>query len=39
MFHVRGSLRRLDRTARGLMVLSTAIWIAIVACGRWIAYL
>jgi hypothetical protein len=38
MFHVRGSLQRLDRTARGLMVLSTAIWIAIVACGRWIAY-
>ncbi|TNF59780.1 MAG: hypothetical protein EP306_10175 [Burkholderiales bacterium] len=38
-FHGRGSLDRLDRTARGLMLLSTLIWVLVVTCGRWIAYL
>ena len=38
-FHGRQSLDKLDLTARALMVVSTLIWIAIVACGRWIAYL
>lgn len=38
-FHGRGSLDRLDGTARGLMLLSTLIWILVVTCGRWIAYL
>lgn len=38
VFHARGSLRRLDRTARGLMLVSTLNWLAVVACGRWIAY-
>jgi hypothetical protein len=38
-FHGRGSLDRLDRTARGLMVLSTVTWVMVVTCGRWIAYL
>jgi len=38
-FHGRGSLERLDRTARGLMLLSTVIWVMVVTCGRWIAYL
>lgn len=37
-FHGRGSLRRLDRTARLQMLLSTAIWVGVVFCGRWIAY-
>ena len=37
-FHARGSLGRLDRTARALMVLSTCIWLGVITCGRWIAY-
>lgn len=37
-FHLRGSLERLDGTARAQMLLSTALWLAIIACGRWIAY-
>ena len=38
-FHARQSLEKLDFTARALMVVSMLIWIAVVACGRWIAYL
>lgn len=37
-FHGRGSLRRLDGLARVQMFASTAIWLAVLACGRWIAY-
>jgi hypothetical protein len=37
-FHAGGSLQRLDRVARLLMVSSTLIWLAVIACGRWIAY-
>ena len=37
-FHLRGSLRRLDSLARAQMLLSTGIWVAVVFCGRWIAY-
>jgi len=37
-FHLRGSLQRLDATARGIMVVSTLLWVGVVACGRWIAY-
>lgn len=37
-FHLRGSLQRLDATARGTMMVSTLLWVGIVACGRWIAY-
>ncbi|HZY19238.1 MAG TPA: hypothetical protein VFE82_12220 [Ramlibacter sp.] len=37
-FHLRGSLWKLDGPARAQMLVSTALWIAIVACGRWIAY-
>lgn len=37
-FHARGSLRLLDRTARMQMLLSTGVWLAVLACGRWIAY-
>lgn len=38
VFHVRGSLLKLDGAARLQMLLSTLIWLAVVACGRWIAY-
>ncbi len=37
-FHARGSLRLLDRSARVLMLLSTGLWLAVLACGRAIAY-
>jgi hypothetical protein len=37
-FHWRGSLRHVDRVARGQMLLSTGIWLAVVFCGRWLAY-
>lgn len=37
-FHARGSLSKLDDLARAQMLLSTAIWVAVVFCGRWIAY-
>jgi hypothetical protein len=38
-FHGRGSLHRLDALARVQMVLSTLIWLGVLGCGRWIAYL
>jgi hypothetical protein len=38
-FHARGSLRKLDAVARGQMLFSTVLWLAVIACGRWIAYL
>lgn len=37
-FHARGGLRLLDTTARVQMVMSTLLWLAVVAAGRWIAY-
>ena len=37
-FHARGSLARCDTGARLLMVSSTVLWLAVLACGRWIAY-
>lgn len=37
-FHLRGSLQRLDTTARALMLVSTGLWLAVITCGRWIAY-
>ncbi|SEA08451.1 hypothetical protein [Variovorax sp. YR216] len=37
-FHARGSLAKLDPLARIQMLSSTAIWLAVVFCGRWIAY-
>ncbi len=39
MFHARRSLVLLDGIARAQMVLSTLIWLAVITCGRWIAYL
>lgn len=37
-FHTRESLDKLDGLARAQMVISTALWLAIMVCGRWIAY-
>lgn len=37
-FHGRGSLARNDAFARVLLVVSTLLWLAVLACGRWIAY-
>lgn len=38
LFHGRGSLQKLDTTARALMAFSTLKWLAVLTCGRWIAY-
>ena len=37
-FHGRGSLTRGDFLARLQLVISSMIWLAVIACGRWIAY-
>ena len=37
-FHARGSLRRPDAVARALVATSTVLWLAVLGCGRWIAY-
>lgn len=37
-FHGRDSLHKLDGLARVQMLLSTLIWLAVLVCGRWIAY-
>ena len=37
-FHARGSLGKLDGMARAQMLVSTGLWLAVIACGRWIAY-
>ena len=37
-FHGRASLDKLDALTRWQMVLSTLIWLAVITCGRWIAY-
>lgn len=37
-FHARDSLERLDGLARAQTLASLLIWIAAIACGRWIAY-
>jgi hypothetical protein len=37
-FHGRGSLDKLDGMAKLQMLVSTALWIGVVSCGRWIAY-
>lgn len=38
-FHGRGGLARADRAARAQGLLSLGIWVAVIICGRWIAYL
>lgn len=37
-FHARGSLARADTVARLQAAFSTATWLAVIACGRAIAY-
>jgi hypothetical protein len=38
MFHARGGLHKLDATARLQTALSLGIWLAVITCGRFIAY-
>jgi hypothetical protein len=38
-FHARGSLARADAVARAQTVASLGLWLAVIICGRWIAYL
>ncbi len=38
VFHLRGGLRRLDRVARVQTALSLGLWLLVIACGRFIAY-
>jgi hypothetical protein len=37
-FHARKGLQLLDRTARVQTALSLGLWLAVIFCGRWIAY-
>ena len=37
-FHARDGLKLMDRTARVQTVLSMGLWLAVIICGRWIAY-
>ena len=39
LFHARGGVARLDRVARAQTALSLGLWIAVMICCRWIAYL
>jgi hypothetical protein len=38
LFHARDSLSKMDTPARVYMVISTVLWLSVMACGRWIAY-
>jgi hypothetical protein len=38
MFHARGGLQKLDRVARAQTALSLGLWLAVIICGRWLAY-
>ena len=38
MFHARGGLAQPDGVARAQTVLSLGLWLAVIICGRWIAY-
>jgi hypothetical protein len=38
-FHARGGIERPDRTSRALTALSLGLWLGVIICGRWIAYL
>lgn len=37
-FHLRGSLIKLDTAARLQTAASVGLWLAVMICGRWIAY-
>jgi hypothetical protein len=38
LFHARGGLTQADALAKAQTVLSVLVWLAVLACGRWIAY-
>jgi hypothetical protein len=38
LFHARDSLGKMDIPARVYMLISTVLWLSVMACGRWIAY-
>jgi hypothetical protein len=38
LFHSRGGLEKLDPFARAQTLLSLGLWVAVIICGRWIAY-
>lgn len=38
LFHVRGGVLRNDGMAKAQSLLSLGLWIAVITCGRWIAY-
>ena len=38
LFHLRGGLGKLDVLAKLQTALSMGLWIAVIICGRWIAY-
>ena len=38
IFHARDGLVKLDRTARFQTAFSMGLWVAVIICGRWIAY-
>ncbi len=38
-FHARAGLGRRDRVARLQTALSLGLWLGVIICGRWIAYL
>ena len=37
-FHARQGLQLLDTTARVQTLVSLGLWVAVIICGRWIAY-
>lgn len=37
-FHARGGLDRPDAIARAQTAMSLGLWLAVIICGRWIAY-
>ncbi|UUX95712.1 hypothetical protein [Aquabacterium sp. J223] len=37
-FHARGGLVKADGLARAQTLLSVLLWLAVLVCGRWIAY-
>jgi len=39
LFHARGGLDRLDGLAKAQTALSLGLWLAVIICGRFIAYL
>lgn len=37
-FHARSGLALQDRVAKAQLLISGLLWLAVLACGRWIAY-